>query len=654
MKIYMGKNSLKRLPASLDKETVLYKGKDVLIASDAPPFIKMPLGEGRMLLIWGRIYGVRHPDGTIHKFDPSKGEDPLLKELASKGNVNNIIKNLEGHFAGALVRSEGDIAVFADVYNRRDIFYCLKGDSLVASTDLKAVVGAYPPKRYDQEALVSMFYVYGNYSPKKHTIYEGIYRLGVGESIEYKEGKVGIKLFRFKPVPTQEYKDEQLDEYSDLVHSAVDIRSSAEGNWISLSSGWDSSSILALLVKLYGPSKIRAVTSRCKYSFTNGIVNQFEIDRAKKIADYFSVPLDIVDVDYTKQEYLDFWQEIRGSLKANHLYSLWNYDYLRLAQHISKNGQPAQSFFNGEISDGAHNIGFAQQATILDHPDLNFREYSDKMMAYLFGPSFFSRIMKGEANKDVVYNFFKSRMSDSVFDDSATMDDKQRKARFIESFFIATQRVPFISLSNTQLLTSDGRQKYRSVMRDAYFADFVEKGTPESVYSWFLHLYNSFHWQGSTVKGVSHSTDYYGKDLCLPFWDSRIQSFLSAMPESWGRGLDFNRTKYPLKWMLKNKVDYPHHLQAGPHSYLYDIDPNWSADADILYGSVGKPYFKELIRKYQFEEILQSSHFNLDYLRKLTDDYVNDKKVSGQERTDLKNLISLSLIGWYPLEKSEF
>ena len=38
----------------------------------------------------------------------------------------------------------------------------------------------------------------------------------------------------------------------------------------------------------------------------------------------------------------------------------------------------------------------------------------------------------------------------------------------------------------------------------------------------------------------------------LPFWDNRIQSFLSAMPESWGRGLELKPTKYPLKWTLQN------------------------------------------------------------------------------------------------------
>jgi hypothetical protein len=227
------------------------------------------------------------------------------------------------------------------------------------------------------------------------------------------------------------------------------------------------------------------------------------------------------------------------------------------------------------------------------------------------------------------------------------MSIKERKERFAESFFISSARIPFISLSNNKLITAQGRDKYQSTMHKGYFTDFVKDVTPQTLYAWILHLYNSFHWQGSTVKGMSAAATHYGLNISMPFWDSRLHSFLSAMPESWGRGLDIKPTKYPLKWMLKNKVDYPFHLQVGPHSYLYDIDPNWSADADIIYGSSGKPYFKEAIKKYQYEAILQPSHFNLPYLKKLTDDYVNDKKVTGQERTDLKNLIGLSLIGWY-------
>ena len=54
-----------------------------------------------------------------------------------------------------------------------------------------------------------------------------------------------------------------------------------------------------------------------------------------------------------------------------------------------------------------------------------------------------------------------------------------------------------------------------------------------------------------------------------------IIKFLNEMPESWGRGLELKPTKYPLKWMLENCINYPMELQTGPHSYLYDINPSF-------------------------------------------------------------------------------
>ena len=58
--------------------------------------------------------------------------------------------------------------------------------------------------------------------------------------------------------------------------------------------------------------------------------------------------------------------------------------------------------FAGEISDGAHNFGFSQYATMF-HPTYEFREYADKMASYLFGPTFLKRIVDGDYKLDPKY-----------------------------------------------------------------------------------------------------------------------------------------------------------------------------------------------------------------------------------------------------------
>ncbi len=647
MKIILGKSVIANLSQPIDNKKIIYRSENVIVSSSSIPKINMSLGDGRTVLFWGKIYGICQKDNSVNKIDIVDSENEPIRNLMNSSDLEDIINVIEGQFVGVLIDSNDNAIIFSDIYNRKDIFYSFYDEALIASFNLKSVVQNRSSIEYSQTSLVSMFNLYGNCTPKKHTIYENVYRLGVGELIEYVNRTPKIKQLPFKPQETENYGHEKLKEYSDLMHSAVEVRGSDECNWVYLSSGWDSSSILSLLVKIFGPKKVRAVTGSSKYSVQTGVNNKIEIERAKKIAKYFSVPLDVVEIDSTIPEYVDFWQKIRGPLKENHIYSLLNYNYLRLAEYVSNNSKLNHSVFNGEISDGAHNLGFSQFATILEHPDLNFREYSDKMASYLFSPSFFSRAMKGESGNDFVYNILRSRFTDAIYADTLTMSEEQRKTMFVESFFLRSQRIPFITLSSSNVFTTEGIEDYEAVMREQYFKPFTKQATPETLYSWLLHLYNSFHWQGGTVKGLMHASEYYNTDSGMPFWDSRIQAFLSTMPESWGRGLDLNNTKYPLKWMLKNEVDYPTFLQTGPHSYLYDVDPTWNGAAEILYGPVAKPYFEKAIEKYQFEEILKESHFNLEYLKRITDEYVNGVELNGQDLNNLVDLISLSLVGWF-------
>jgi hypothetical protein len=181
----------------------------------------------------------------------------------------------------------------------------------------------------------------------------------------------------------------------------------------------------------------------------------------------------------------------------------------------------------------------------------------------------------------------------------------------------------------------------------SYLKDAVEKATPETLYSWLLHLYNSFHWQGGTVRCFGSRLAEWGQKIKLPFWDGRLHGFLSAMPESWGRGLELRPAKYPLKWALEHKFDYPMDFQKGPHSYIYDVNPQFSHIGEMLFGSHVSSYFKELLKDYPYEKILSGDCFNLEYMRSLVDKYRSGNEFVGQERTDLMAIVTLCLVGWY-------
>ena len=386
------------------------------------------------------------------------------------------------------------------------------------------------------------------------------------------------------------------------------------------------------------------------YSHQSGVINQFELDRARKITEYFGVRLDTADFDFTTDDAIEYWQFLGPKLRDQHLYTYSAYNSYRIAEFIAHHGGTEQdAVFAGIVSDGAHNLGFSQFATILEHPEIGFREYSDKMASYLFGPSFFRRVMEGTSGGDFVYEALKNRAANAAFDDPSRMDENQRKLQYLASFFHRNRRIPFFGLHNTAVLTREGSESFEKEFSDTYLKEIAAKLTPETLYSCLLHLYNSYYWQGSTERCmVTGVESYLGRAIKAPYWDGRLQRFLSEMPEDWGRGLEIRPAKYPLKWMLQNAVDYPMHLQAGPHSYHYDVNPQFSHTREFLFGSNMKGYLQAKLRDRPHERILDPSHFNMAYIGSLVDDYLSGAEFGGTRMNDLLPIVNLCcLVGWY-------
>ena len=140
--------------------------------------------------------------------------------------------------------------------------------------------------------------------------------------------------------------------------------------------------------------------------------------------------------------------------------------------------------------------------------------------------------------------------------------------------------------------------------------------------------------------------DLFNIKINLPFRDSRLQEFLCEMPESWGRGLEMKPTKYPLKWVLENEIDYPLHLQVGPHSYLYDVNPNFDHAAEWNYRSAFRDQYKKMMEKRSYRDLMSNDVFDLKYFDRIVDNYIKGEEVLS-ERNDLEHLIYLSVMNWY-------
>lgn len=553
------------------------------------------------------------------------------------------IKQIEGRFILIKKYPNDNIKIWTDFFGRYDLYFQQVKDRVLISNELSLFFDkGINVGELDDVGISHSLTVYGSRPAKKHTKYKNIKRLGVGETLEVSNNNLKITLQKFEPINSNsDYGIDALEKYSELFINSVKARSSEDGNIVFLSSGWDSTSILAVLVHLYGKSKVKCIIGRMRYSESSGVINQFEVDRAKAIAEYYGVKLYIVDLDHQNNGE-ELISEVDSLFKYNQFSSMTGLSHWQLSKKAAQIADGDESVFVGEISDGAHNLGFSQYMSIFHPSSIDFREYSDKMASYLFGPTFLSRLIDGKYISDPVWKIY-SEINQSLEFEPLKTNKKDIVKQFLSSFFLRGGRLPLYSMKNSDLLLNNGQENYNKESQKIYFDTIIDNISPDNLYSHYMNLYNSFHWQGSTVATIEHTIKANGLKCALPFHDISMIDFFSEMPESWGRGLDFNRTKYPLKWMLENKVDYPIQLQTGPHAYTYDVDPNFSLIAEIVYRSSFTEIYRNTLKKDKFVSKLNKDWFNFDYINSIIDKYLANKELTVKEMTDISILSIHSL-----------
>jgi len=619
-----------QLNTLVEKNGLLVRGKGV--------FHQWNNINGNQYFLIGDLVGVRNADGTISSAATIKINTHLLEN-------SNRIREVEGRFVVITVTPEGACEVWTDQYGRIDIYWQVVGKAIVVSNSLDLMPVAKSGSPIDTVGVAHSLVAFGGRPAKQHTLYKDVHRLGIDQGIALVGGKLEILKRIFKPASTSPtYGPQDLNRYADTFIEAIRARASGEGNVVYLSSGWDSTSILATLVYLFGKRKVRAVIGRMRYSERSGVINQFELDRARAVADYFNIRLDIIEWDYRANADAVV-AKMQGLFRSQH-FGVMQANHFLIAEATAKLVNGNETIFAGEMSDGAHNLGYSQFATIFHPASIEFREYSDKMGSYLYGPTFLKQLQENKHEQDPIWQIFKQKYANSKLDTVAS-GEKNVALQYLSSFFLRGGRLPLYSIDNTPLLTEKGRKNYVTESEKIYLKEIAENLASENLYAYYLHLYNSFHWQGSTVATLEHTAEAHGLKCVFPFNDSGIIDFLSAMPESWGRGLDLNPTKYPLKWMLKNRIDYPNHLQVGPHSYTYDVDPNFTLFGEILHASSFKPVYTDALKKGQFIKFLDSEMFDRKYIDGIVRRYLQGEELYGQEMNDLGMLATHSAIGIY-------
>ena len=603
------------------------------------PFLFSQSGQTKFL-VFGHIIGIRKKDGKINKKFSTKS-------LLNAFNDDLLFQNIEGRFALIKINGNFSVEIKSDKQGKKDIYILEDKRSLNVASRINFLQPNNSSKKVDSLGLMQAMYIYGGRPLKKQTLFKNIFRLGVQEKLIYKKSSgtsiKKIKSAKSKLIPFNNI-EKALNDYSDRFIESVKANSSQDGNIVFLSSGWDSTSILATLVHLLGKNKVRAVIGRMKYSKRSKIANLFEMRRAKKFADFFDVKLDIVDLDYTR-DIRPLIQEVKENYKSHNFANLTGFNHWILAKKVKKKlSNFGDVVFAGEMSDGAHNFGFSQYASTFHPSSYDFREYSDKMASYLFGPTFLKVLTSKKQEEDPVWNFFKNQKNSDFFE-GLKNNPSQIKEQFLKSFFLRSGRIP-LAKNNSKLLTSKGKNLLDRLSTERYLKDPLKNLKENNLYSTYLDLYDSFHWQGATVATLYHACEAHNLRCSLPFHDSYYLEFLSKMPESWGRGLELRPTKFPLKWMLENRIRYPYLLQQGAHSYTYDVDPTFSHAGEIVNHSFLSKLWRENLSTNRYLNFLEKEYFDLNYVVPLVNRYISGEELFGEELNDVYNISFQDMINF--------
>ena len=441
---------------------------------------------------------------------------------------------------------------FTDLLGKKEVYYGETDKEIIIGSDLSFFDTEHA--MLDTDVIATSLLLY---PPKRHTLFKGVKRLGFNEMLVIKNDILFVEPVEknFMPILVKKESEVSLDEYQELMESAILKRVDWSGrNVVMLSGGWDSTFILAVLRNHVPSDKLAAVTFEMVLPDGRSY-NRFEIDKVRKIAEFFDVELHIVPVDLSNDSLVGFWNNyMKDSLHDNMLLGEIMINQFMLAEYVKKFFGDDVRVFNGEGCDSLHHFGFSQYITTM-HDDYRFRMYADKMMNYLYSPHFFKKLVSGDDFSDVVYDVVSRVFGKNILRLSINMDFPLFNYLFNFVFRLDAEFTD--GLSSDSLL----------FLHREYFKEVIDNIDSDALYYWLLRLYLDFHLQGYSIRKLRASLP----NTVFPFLDKDVFRFCCGMPVEWGRGLDFYPTKYPLKVLCK-RYRFPYDLIASDgHSYLMEV-----------------------------------------------------------------------------------
>ena len=554
----------------------------------------------------------------------------ILSELTLRSDPCDFCDSVEGIYCGVWINiNENTITIFSDKLNRKHLYYYETENSFIASTDLKDIILQIDRIEYNQFALYS--YLLLGYTPIFETFYKNISRLSCDETILVSKTGIQHRIER-KETNIIQYDKTDMDRYDALISNSIYSRSSNTHNVVMNSGGWDSTTIVSLLLNAHDATKISSIVFEVILSNQKSF-NVYEVDKVNRISNYFGIKTDKCIIDYNDKGLIDFWEKNTSILKNTHVYSFFSH-HSKLIHQIASQGCDGVSVFNGETADSIHNFGFSQFVSV-NYENMFLREYADKCKSYLYGPTFFSALLAGNFSDDKVFQFFKYYYGSEKVDDYTHLSKTELLKEYFHSFVLSYPRIPFAKWQNQSISTPALREEYTNHINKHIFEDIALNSKPETLYYNLLQLYRHYHLQSAQITVNQSALGQYGLTCKMPFLDMQMMKFAAAMPENWGRGLELRTTKYPLRYLASERWKMPLDIleESGPHSYIAENDKkwsyaggNWTINCEILYNSVFKSYFQDVLRTTRISHYLDEQYFNIGEIQSIIDRYLDGKE----------------------------
>lgn len=563
-----------------------------------------------------------------------------LAKLLKKLSVSEFVNDVEGEYWGIKMDYKNNaLTVFSDKLKQLELYYFYNDDVFLLADDPKIIVDEIGPREYEPNSLISAVALY---VLKGHSLFKGLKRLKYNEIIKIAGSQVNIEKTSDKDIKIKDYSEKDLASYNNLVKSAILSRASKKMNLVFSSGGWDSTLIMAILAKYLGKDKVRGITM--KITLADGrCFNTYEIAKVQKISKMLGVKSDIVEMNYQKEKLYPGIYDVKDNFFYRGLLFLAPANWAKTIDYIkSKYGQDAV-IFHGEGCDSLQNFGFSQFETLF-HDNEDFRAYADKMNNYLYGPSFFKKLEDNSFEKDNVYKIFRKIYQDKEFVEVKSLDLQRKIYHLLMSFLLSDIRIPFRKVECQKYVKEGAFERFESWLEENYLKDAIENISADNLYYHYLALYTSFHLQSPQI--YTYRTGL--KNVRFPYIDLNLFRFMAGLPEKHGRGLEFKPTKFLEKEYAKEVLpkELVQMLEAGPHSYLYEIEDMNPYDEYWLKGSVYE-HMKTKLDPEKIKRIFDENTFKTREILEFAERY-RQGRLKNLSSVETKLLLLLVLLSIHP------